>query len=71
MNTTPEGDGKSWLVALFDPCVQVFFCPNVTVMTANNTLSMNVQCTIYIAHNTWEMTLNRALDEPLTTPVTW
>jgi hypothetical protein len=71
MNTTPEGDRNSWLVALFDPCVQVFFCPNMTAMTADNTLSMNVKHIVYIAHNTWELMLNRALNEPLTTPITW
>jgi hypothetical protein len=71
MNTTPDGDGKSLLVALFDPCVQVIFGPNVIDITADNTLSMNVQCIIYVAHNTLELTLYRALNEPLTTPVTW
>jgi hypothetical protein len=37
-NTTPNIDGKSLLVALFECGVRVFICPNMVVMAVDNTL---------------------------------
>jgi hypothetical protein len=70
MNTTPDSNGKFLLLAFFDPCVQVVFCPNTIVMTVDNTL-LNTGCITCVEHNNGELTFNTALNEPLRIPVIW
>jgi hypothetical protein len=65
-NTTPDIDGKSLLVALFECCMQVFICPNMVVMTVDNTLSSKGRL-ICVENDAGEPRLcSTVLEKPLT-----
>jgi hypothetical protein len=65
-NTTPDTDGKSLLVALFECGVRVFICPNMVVMAVDNTLSSKGSL-ICVEHGAGEPTLCSTAMEKLLT----
>jgi hypothetical protein len=65
-NTTPDIDGKSLLVALFESGVWVFICPNMIVMAVDNILSSKGRL-ICVEHDAGKPRLcSTALEKPLT-----